>query len=65
MCRYYSYLNPGLTVVFNGKKFKSKEGLLDLLREEMDDEMLYEPIHLSGKDLDITFTHTMSSGEDY
>ncbi|MEZ7957525.1 MAG: DNA topoisomerase IV subunit B [Rubritalea sp.] len=65
MCRYYSYLNPGLTVVFNGKKFKSKEGLLDLLREEMDDEMLYEPIHLSGHDLDVTFTHTMSSGEDY
>ncbi len=65
MCRYYSYLNPGLTVVFNGKKFKSKDGLLDLLKEEMDDEMLYEPIHLAGKDLDITFTHTMSSGEDY
>ena len=65
MCRYYSYLNPGLTVVFNGKKFKSKEGLLDLLREEMDDEMLYEPIHLSGYDLDVTFTHTMSSSEDY
>ena len=65
MCRYYSYLNPGLTVVFNGRKFKSKNGLLDLLREEMDEEMLYEPIHLVGKDLDITFTHTMSSGEDY
>lgn len=65
MCRYYSYLNPGLTVVFNGKKFKSKEGLLDLLREEMDDEMLYEPIHLSGYDLDVTFTHTMSSSEEY
>jgi len=65
MCRYYSYLNPGLVVVFNGKKFKSKNGLLDLLREEMDEEMLYEPIHLTGKDLDVTFTHTMSSGEDY
>lgn len=65
MCRYYSYLNPGLTVVFNGKKFKSKEGLLDLLREEMDDEMLYDPINLTGKDLDVTFTHTMSSSEDY
>lgn len=65
MCRYYSYLNPGLTVVFNGKKFKSKEGLLDLLREEMDDEMLYEPINISGRDLDVTFTHTMSSSEDY
>ena len=65
MCRYYAYLNPGLTVVFNGKKFKSKHGLLDLLKEEMDEEMLYEPIHLSGKDLDVTFTHAASSGEDY
>src|SRR6478735_7206026 len=49
MCRYYSYLNPALTLIFNGKKFKSKEGLLDLLREEMDSEALYEPIHLKGK----------------
>jgi len=65
MCRYYTYLNPGLCVVFNGKKFKSKDGLLDLLKEEMDEEMLYEPIHLTGKDIDVTFTHTMSSGEDY
>ena len=65
MCRYYSYLNPGLIVIFNGKKFKSKNGLLDLLIEEMDEEMLYEPINLTGRDLDITFTHTMSSGEDY
>ena len=65
MCRYYSYLNPGLIVIFNGKKFKSKNGLLDLLIEEMDEERLYEPINLTGRDLDITFTHTMSSGEDY
>jgi hypothetical protein len=46
MCRYYSYLNPALTVVFNGKKFRSKDGLLDLLREEMENEALYPPIHL-------------------
>ena len=65
MCRYYAYLNPGLCVVYNGKKFKSKDGLLDLLKEEMDEEMLYEPIHLSGKDIDISFTHTASSSEDY
>ena len=65
MCRYYSYLNPGLTLVFNGKKFKSKDGLLDLLREEMESEALYDPIHLTGKDIEIAFTHTAESGEEY
>ncbi len=65
MCRYYAYLNPGLCVVYNGKKFKSKYGILDLLREEMDEEAIYEPIMLSGPDLDICFSHTASSSEDY
>jgi topoisomerase-4 subunit B len=65
MCRYYSYLNPGLTIVFNGKKFKSKDGLLDLLREEMESEALYDPIHLKGEDIEIAFTHTAESGEEY
>ena len=40
MCRYYSYLNPSLTIIYNGKKFRSKDGLLDLLREEMESEAL-------------------------
>ena len=61
MCRYYSYLNPSLTVRFNGKKFRSKDGLLDLLREEMESTPLYEPIHLTGKDIEIAFTHTSES----
>jgi topoisomerase-4 subunit B len=65
MCRYYSYLNPTLTIVFNGKKFRSKDGLLDLLREEMENEPLYPPILLSGKDIDIAFTHTVESSEEY
>jgi topoisomerase-4 subunit B len=65
MCRYYSYLNPGLTINFNGKKFKSKDGLLDLLREEMESEALYDPIHLKGEDIEIAFTHTAESGEEY
>lgn len=65
MCRYYSYLNPGLALVFNGKKFKSKNGLLDLLKEEMDEAPLYEPIHLTGKDIDVTFTHSPGGSEDY
>ncbi len=65
MCRYYSYLNPSLTMVFNGKKFRSKDGLLDLLREEMENEALYPPIHLVGKDIEVAFTHTAESGEEY
>jgi topoisomerase-4 subunit B len=65
MCRYYSYLNPALTVVFNGKKFRSKDGLLDLLREEMESEPLYPPIHLVGNDIEIAFTHSAESGEEY
>ena len=65
MCRYYSFLNPGLCLVFNGKKYKSKHGLLDLLKEEMDEEPLYEPIVLKGHDIDVVFTHTLGSGEEY
>jgi topoisomerase-4 subunit B len=65
MCRYYTFLNPGLIVVLNGKKFRSKNGLLDLLREEMEEEPLYEPIVLKGKDIDVVFAHTLGSGEEY
>ncbi|WP_411844821.1 DNA topoisomerase IV subunit B [Roseibacillus persicicus] len=65
MCRYYSFLNPGLCLVYNGKKYKSKHGLLDLLKEEMDEEPLYEPIVLKGPDIDVVFTHTMGSSEEY
>jgi topoisomerase-4 subunit B len=65
MCRYYAYLNPGLTLLLNGRRFRSKEGLLDLLREEMESEPLYEPIHLVGKDIEVAFTHTEESGEEY
>jgi len=65
MCRYYSYLNPGLALVFNGKRFKSKHGLLDLLKEEMEGEALYGPVHLSGPDIEIAFTHGADGGEEY
>ncbi len=65
MCRYYSYLNPNLTLVFNGKKFRSKDGLLDLLREEMEKAPLYPPIHLVGKDIEIAFTHSEETSEEY
>jgi len=65
MCRYYSYLNPGLAMIFNGKKFRSRNGLLDLLKEEMEEAPLYEPIHLNGKDIDVAFTHSVAGSEDY
>ena len=65
MCRYYGYLNPGLALIFNGKKFRSRNGLLDLLKEEMDEAPLYEPIHLTGKDIDVAFTHSQGGSEDY
>ena len=65
MCRYYAYLNPGLSIILNGKRFRSKNGLLDLLAEEMEGEPLYEPIHLIGKDIEVAFTHTAGSGEEY
>lgn len=65
MCRYYSYLNPGLSLIFNGKRFRSKNGLLDLLKEEMDEEPIYPPIHLSGYDIEVVFTHGPGSSEDY
>lgn len=65
MCRYYSYLNPGLSLIFNGKRFRSKNGLLDLLAEEMEEAPLYEPIHLTGHDIEVAFTHGAAGGEDY
>ncbi len=62
----YAYLNTGLTIVFNGKKFKSKNGLLDLLNTNLGEEPLYPPIHLSGDDIEIAFTHASQQyGEEY
>lgn len=65
MCRYYCYLNTGLAINFNGQRFISKNGLLDLLREEMGDEALYEPIHITGQDIEIAITHGTQYGEEY
>ncbi len=65
MCRCYCYLNKGLTIVYNGKPYTSKNGLLDLLREEMSAEPLYEPIHLEGDDIEVVITHGNSYGESY
>ena len=65
MCRYYTYLNPGLIVNLNGKKYRSKNGLLDLLNEEMSEAPLYTPIQLKGQDIEVVFTHKQESSEDY
>lgn len=65
MCRYYCYLNPGLTIRFNGKSVSSKNGLLDLLSEEMKEEPLYPPIHLVGDDIEVAITHGDQYGEQY
>ena len=53
----YCYLNPGLTIILNGQKLYSKNGLFDLLEERTDAEMLYPIIHLKSEDIEIALTH--------
>lgn len=67
MLRNYSYLNTGLTISLNGKKFKSKNGLLDLLEENLagGEAPLYPIIHIADADIEVAFTHTEQSGEEY
>ena len=67
MLRNYAYLNTGLTLTLNGQKFKSKNGLLDLLNENLEggEKPIYPIVHLSGKDIEVAFTHTEQSGEEY
>lgn len=65
MLRYYVYLNAGLVINFNGEKFHSKNGLLDLLTDNMNKEILYPVVHLQGEDIEIAFTHGMQYGENY
>jgi topoisomerase IV subunit B len=61
----YAYLNSGLTIVFNGQKFKSENGLKDLLNANLSEEPLYNIIHLKGDDIEVAITHTNSYGEEY
>lgn len=65
MLRNYSYLNTGLTIVYNGKRFASKNGLLDLLNEATTSEPLYPIVHLKDEDIEIAFTHIDQYGEEY
>ena len=62
----YAYLNAGLTITLNGKKYHSENGLLDLLRRKADEESLRYPIiHLKGEDIELALTHANQYGEEY
>ena len=65
MVKNYTYLNLGLTVVLNGKNYVSKNGLLDLVNDNLSAEPLYAPIHLSGEDVEVVITHGNGYGESY
>lgn len=65
MLRNYVYLNTGLTILFNGQTFYSKNGLQDLLEEYMTEDGLYPIIHLKGEDIEVALTHSNQYGEDY
>ncbi len=61
----YCYLNRGLSLYYNGEKYQSKDGLKDLLENNMDGDPLYPIIHLEGDDIEVAFTHGKTYGEDY
>ncbi len=67
MLKNYVYLNPGLTIVFNGEKFYSENGLKDLLGDSINtDDMLYPIVHLKGEDIEVAITHSRSQySEEY
>lgn len=65
MVRNYTYLNTGLIIKYNGVSFTSKNGLLDLLNEQLSGKELYPPIHLKGPDIELAITHGSGYGEDY
>ena len=65
MLRNYTYLNTGLTIMYNGRRILSRNGLEDLLNDQMTTEGIYPIIHLKGEDIEIAFTHTNQYGEEY
>ncbi|OAV75730.1 DNA gyrase subunit B [Bacteroidales bacterium Barb7] len=65
LLKNYVYLNSGLTIHFNDKKFFSRNGLVDLLNEYMTSEALYPAIHLKGEDIEVVITHSNQYGEEY
>ena len=65
MLRNYTYLNQGLTIMYNGKRIVSRNGLQDLLTDNMTVDGLYPIVHMKGEDIEIAFTHTNQYGEEY
>lgn len=65
MLKNYTFLNAGLTIEFNGERFYSRNGLRDLLEENMDHKPIYPIIHLKGEDIEVAITHGNQYGEDY
>lgn len=65
MVNNYTYLNTGLQLYYNGRRYLSRHGLLDLLRENMTNDPLYPIIHLKGDDIEVVLTHTDQYGEEY
>lgn len=65
MLRNYTYLNTGLTILYNGQRIVSRNGLVDLLNDTMTADPIYPIIHLKGEDIEIAFTHTGQYGEEY
>ena len=65
LLRNYTYLNTGLTFIYNGQRIISRHGLEDLLKDNMTSEGLYDIVHLKGEELEIAFTNTNQYGEEY
>ena len=65
LLRNYTYLNTGLTFIYNGQRILSRHGLEDLLKDNMTSDGLYDIVHLKGDDIEIAFTHTNQYGEEY
>ena len=65
MLRNYTYLNSGLTIMYNGRRILSRNGLEDLLKDRMTNDALYPIIHLQGEDIEIALTHANQYGEEY
>ena len=65
MLRNYTYLNTGLTIMYNGRRIYSRNGLEDLLNDRMTNDGIYPIVHLKGEDIEIAFTHSNQYGEEY
>lgn len=65
LLKNYTFLNSGLTIIYNGRRYTSRNGLADLIKEKLDGEPLYPLIHLRGDDIEVVITHTEQYGEEY